>query len=63
MIKKLFIVVAALAVIGAATGGGLYYAYPVQMAILAGLTRNFIISLVAPAGAVTTESNAAYRAA
>jgi PQQ-dependent dehydrogenase (methanol/ethanol family) len=61
--RKLFIIVAALAVIGAATAGALYYAFPVQVSTLAGLTRNFIISLTAPAGTVTTESNAAYKGA
>ena len=56
--KKFLMIVGALAVIGVATGGGLYYAYPVQVSTLAGLTRNYIISLVAPAGSITTEMNA-----
>ena len=56
--KKLLMIVGALAVIGAATGGALYYAYPVQVSTLAGLRRNYVISLVAPAGSVTTELNA-----
>jgi len=30
-----------------------YYVYPVQVSTLAGLTRNYIISLAAPAGVVT----------
>ena len=46
--KKLLMIVGALAVIGAATGGALYYAYPVQVSTLAGLTRNYVISLAAP---------------
>ena len=49
--------------IGAATGGALYYAYPVQMSTIAGLTRNYFISLSAPPGTTTTELNAAYKAA
>ena len=61
--KKFLMIVGALAVIGVATGGGLYYAYPVQVSTLAGLTRNYIISLVAPAGSITTEMNADYRGA
>jgi alcohol dehydrogenase (cytochrome c) len=61
--KKLFMILGALAVIGAAVGGGLYYAYPVQVSTLAGLTRNYVISLVAPAGSVTTELNAVYKGA
>ena len=56
--KKLIMILGALAVIGAAAGGGLYYAYPVQVSTLAGLRRNYVISLVAPAGSVTTELNA-----
>jgi alcohol dehydrogenase (cytochrome c) len=59
--KKLLMILGGLAVIGAATGGGLYYAYPVQVSTLAGLTRNYVISLAAPAGSVTTELNAAYK--
>ena len=61
--KKFLMIVGALAVIGVATGGGLYYAYPVQVSTLAGLTRNYIISLVAPAGSITTEMNADYKGA
>ena len=45
--KKLIMILGALAVIDAA-GGGLYYAYPVQVSTLAGLTRNYVISLAAP---------------
>src|SRR5262245_54492329 len=48
MKKKIFFIVGALVAIGAATGAALYYAYPVQISTLAGLTRNFIISLAAP---------------
>ena len=59
---KLLIIAVALGVIGAAVGGGLYLAYPVQVSTLAGLTRNFLISWSAPPGTITTESNAAYKA-
>ena len=65
MKKKLLIIViivGALFVIGAATGGALYYAYPVQVSTIAGLTRNYFISLSAPPGTTTTELNAAYKA-
>jgi hypothetical protein len=58
--KKLLIVAAALVVAGGAVGGGLYLAYPVQVSAIAGLSRNFIITLGAPAGTVTTETNPAY---
>jgi hypothetical protein len=50
-------------VIGAAAAAALYHAYPVQMATYADMTRNYFISLVAPAGTVTTESNVAYKGA
>jgi alcohol dehydrogenase (cytochrome c) len=60
---KLLTIAGALIVIGAAAAGALYYAYPVQMATYAGMTRSYFISLVAPAGTVTTESNAAYKGA
>ncbi len=60
---KLLIIAGALIVIGAAAAGALYSAYPVQMATYAGMTRNYFISLVAPAGTVTTELNAADKGA
>jgi alcohol dehydrogenase (cytochrome c) len=61
MIKKLLIIVCVLGVIGAATGGALYYFYPVQVSIFAALTRNYFLSWFAPPGTTTTESNAAYK--
>jgi alcohol dehydrogenase (cytochrome c) len=62
MKKNLFIIAGALAVIGAAVGGGLYYLYPVQVSTLGGMTRNYLISWSAPAGTATTELNTAYKA-
>ena len=62
MIKKLLMIAVALGVIGAAAGGALYYFYPVQVSIFAGLTRNYIVSSTPP-GTTTTESNPAYKAA
>src|SRR5262245_15520156 len=59
--KKFFIVVVALAVIGAVVGGALYLALPVQMSTIGGLTRNYILSLGAPAGTSATETNPAYK--
>ena len=58
---KLLIIAVALGVAGAAVGGGLYLAYPVQMSTLAGMTRNYLISFSAPPGTTTTELNAAYK--
>ena len=60
--RKFFVIVVALIVIGAVAGLALNYAYPVQVATLAGLTRNYIISST-PAGTTTTELNAAYKGA
>ena len=45
--RKFFIVLGALIVIGAATGAVLYYAYPVQMDTIGGLTRNYFVSSTA----------------
>lgn len=59
--RKFLIIAGALAVVGAAVGGALYYAYPVQMSTIAGLTRNYILSMGAPAGTATTETNPAYK--
>src|ERR1700722_15900594 len=58
---KLAIIAGALIAIGAAAAGALYYAFPVQMAKYAGLTRNYFISWSAPPGTTTTELNAAYK--
>ncbi len=58
---KLLIIAGALIVIGAATAGALYYAYPVQMTTYAAMTRNYLISWSAPPGTTTTELNAAYK--
>jgi alcohol dehydrogenase (cytochrome c) len=60
---KLLTILGALIVIGGVTGGVLYYAFPVQISTLGGLTRNFILTLSAPAGTTTTESNADYKGA
>src|SRR5271170_976154 len=59
--KKLLIIAAVLVVVGGAIGGGLYLAFPVQVSTIAGLSRNFIITLGAPAGTITTEANPAYQ--
>ncbi len=48
---------------GAAAARILYRAYPVQVSVFAGLTRNYIRSWGAPPGATTTELNPAYLAA
>jgi glucose dehydrogenase len=61
MMKKLLMIAVALGVIGAAAGGALYYFYPVQVSIFAGLTRNYVLTLFAPPGTTTTELNAAYK--
>ena len=59
---KLLIIAVALGVTGAAIGGGLYLAYPIQVPTLPDMTRNYLISWSAPPGTITTELNAAYKA-
>jgi alcohol dehydrogenase (cytochrome c) len=61
MKKKLFLTAVALVVIGAATAGALYYAYPVRVSLFAAMTRNYVLSWSAPRGTTTTELNAAYK--
>jgi alcohol dehydrogenase (cytochrome c) len=60
--KRFWITLAVLAVLGAIIGGGLYLAFPVQMSTIGGLTRNYFLTLGAPAGTLTTEPNPAYTA-
>jgi hypothetical protein len=43
MKKKLFLVAVALVAIGAATGGALYYLFPVRVSLFAASTRNYIL--------------------
>ena len=59
---KLLIIAVALGVTGAAVGGGLYLAYPVQVTTLAAMAHNYLLSWSAPPGTTTTELNAAYKA-
>jgi hypothetical protein len=59
---KIFVIAGALVVSAAVVGGVLYRAFPVQISTMAGLTRNYFLTLNLPAGAVTTEANAAYSA-
>jgi len=66
MKKKLYVIAGALVAmgaIGAAAAGALYYAYPVQVSTLAGLTRNYFLTWFAPPGTTTREMNAAYQGA
>jgi alcohol dehydrogenase (cytochrome c) len=58
---KLLSIVGGLIVVGAVTGGALYYAFPVQISIMGALTRNFLITWSAPSGTATLETNANYR--
>ncbi len=60
--KRLLIILGVLAVAGAVIGGGLYFAFPVQMSTIGGLTHVYFITLTSPAGTLSTESNAAYQA-
>ena len=58
--KKVLIILGVLALLGAVVGGALYLAFPVQMSITAGLTRNYLLTMFAPVGTIITESNPAY---
>ena len=62
MKRKFFTVVGVLFVIGVAIAGVLYVTFPVQMTTYGGMGLNFVKSLSAPAGTVTTETNPAYKA-
>src|SRR5215467_8568550 len=61
--KRVLIIVGVLFVIGAVTGAALYVAFPNQMSIIGGLTRNYFLSWSAPAGTTTTELNPSYKGA
>ena len=58
--KKVLLIIGALAVVGAVVGGGLYLAFPVQMSQIGGPSRNYFLTLSAPPGSLTTESNTSY---
>ena len=55
---KLIIIAGVLVAAGAAAAGALYYTYPVQVSIFAGLARNYFLTWSAPLGTTTTELNA-----
>lgn len=61
--KKFFAIAGALIVVGAAAAGALYWAFPVRVSILAGLTRNYLMSWSAPRGTASIETNPAFRGA
>ena len=61
--KKVLITLVVLAVVGAGTGLGLLLAFPGPTTFAGGLAKNFLGSLTAPAGTVSTESNPAYTGA
>jgi alcohol dehydrogenase (cytochrome c) len=65
--KKTLYVIAgafvAMGAVGAAAGGALYYAFPVQVSTYAGLTRNYFLTWLAPPGTTTREMNPAYQGA
>src|SRR6516225_6118033 len=66
MKRRLAIIVIALVVLGAAvvsTGAAPFFVYPIQISLLAGAARSFLLTLNAPPGAVTTEENAAFKSA
>lgn len=58
--KRILIILGALALLGAITGGGLYLAFPNQMSTVVGLSRNYWLTFSAPSGTLSTELNPAY---
>jgi PQQ-dependent dehydrogenase (methanol/ethanol family) len=58
--RRILIILGALALLGAIAGGALYLAFPNQMSQMVGLSRNFWLTLSAPPGTLSTESNPAY---
>ena len=61
--RNKLVVAGALIVIAGGIAGALYYFFPVQMSTVGGLTRNYLLSLGAPAGTTTTETNPDYKSA
>ena len=60
--KKLFIIVGVLFVVGVAIAGVLYVTFPVAMTTYGGMGLNFLRSMSSPAGTLTIETNPAYKA-
>jgi alcohol dehydrogenase (cytochrome c) len=63
MKKRLLITAGVLFVAGVATAGVLFAAYPVEFIAVGGMARNWVLTLSAPPGTVTTEANPAYKEA
>ena len=59
--NKIFIIVGAFIVIGVGTGLILNKLFPLQIAITAGMVRNEILTMSAPAGTTSTELNIDYQ--
>ena len=62
MNKKIWLILGGLFVAGVAIAGILYLAFPVAMTTYGGMGLNYLKSMGAPAGTVTTETNPAYQA-
>ena len=59
--RNVLIIVGALTVPGAVPNGALADDITVEASIMAALTRNYFLTLSAPAGTTTTESNPTYK--
>lgn len=57
---RILVILCALALRGTITGGGLCLAFPNQMSTVMGLARNYWLTLSAPPGTLSTESNPVY---
>lgn len=60
--NRLWIFIGALAALGVLVGSALYLAFPVPVSLVGAEVRNELLSLNAPAGTETAESNASYTA-
>jgi alcohol dehydrogenase (cytochrome c) len=66
MKRRVGIIVTALVALAAAAvvaGAAIFFAYPVQVSLLAGVARSYLLTLNAPPGTVTIEENAAFTGA
>lgn len=61
--RRIWTTVGALVLLGFVTGVGLYLAFPVEVGTVVGLSRDYLLSINAPAGAVATEVNPDYQGA
>ncbi|HKD23390.1 MAG TPA: PQQ-binding-like beta-propeller repeat protein [Rhizomicrobium sp.] len=57
---RILVAIGAVAVLGGATAGALFLAFPLQTMVYGGMARGFLLTLGAPSGTLTEQSNPAY---